>query len=287
MSKYLSALFVIALLASPVFGQDPPDSAGADGGLFGGAVGLFGDAGAGSNRGGQAEAPDRLMKLREMLAKANTPLSKDQEKNLNKVLDKEIAGMSEAFQARFGQPPSAFIAARMGAGMGQGRGPGARANGSTQRNPAGPGGNSGGNAGGFRGPRPEFAAIAAANNPVIAEIRRMNDELLAKAAATLKPEQQVVITKYQNDQIRQRGGLDALKVTMNEAGAPLTSEQLPQIQTLYDELNQLQLQLLRESQGQPDLEKFKQLELGTMSKIAKLLNESQRKALLSSMGKAK
>ena len=120
---------------------------------------------------------------------------------------------------------------------------------------------------------------------MVAEIRRMNEELLAKVTASLKPEQQTVLKKFENDQIRARGGLEALKLTMNEAGAPLTAEQLPPIQALYDEQNQARIQMLREAQGQPDPTKLNQLELGTMTKVIRLLSPEQRKALQDSMSK--
>jgi len=74
---------------------------------------------------------------------------------------------------------------------------------------------------------------------------------------------------------------------MEEAGAPLTAEQEPQIQTFYVEDAQQRVQLLREFQGQPDPAKMAELERTTMAKVARLLNPAQRKALLDSRAKSR
>ena len=286
--KRLSWLFSILLLASPVFAQDGGGGDfGGGGDVFGGDGGLFGGGGnAGGGNRGQAQAPDRLATMKDMMLKANTPITKDQEKALNTLLDREIKAMSEAFTAKFGQEPGAAVAAPrgqqgqgqfqgrgQGAGQGRGQAPGGAGAGGPQRG-AGRGGAAGAG-----------AAPPIADNPMVAEIRRMNEELLGKVTASLKPEQQAVIRKFQNDQIRARGGIDALKLTMEEAGAPLTPDQIPQIQALYVEENQARIQLLRESQGQPDSAALSQLQLGTMTKVTRLLTPDQRKALLASMAK--
>ena len=323
--RRLSWLLATLLIACPVFAQD--DGGGGD--IFGGGGDIFGGGGGGGgNAGGgrgQAAAPDRLVTLRDMMAKANAPLSKDQEKALNTLLDKEIKSMSDAFVAKFGVEPGAAAGARGGqAGQAQGRGGQGRGgqgaqggqvppNGAQGQGRQGQGqapgqGQAGGQAqgrggqagqlgqggqagGGFRGAAGAGAPAALAGllpeTPQAAEIRRMNEELLAKVTASLQPPQQAVIKKYQNDQIRARGGLDALKLTMDDAGASLTAEQVPQIQALYDEQNQTRIQLIRESQGQPDPTKVSALELTTLTKVIRLLNPEQRKALQDSMTKAK
>ena len=135
--------------------------------------------------------------------------------------------------------------------------------------------------GGFRG------RGDAANNPLNAELRRINDDLVAKINAVLKPDQQIALKKFQNDQIKAAGGFAALKLVMEEAGAPLTAEQEPQIQTFYVEDAQQRVQLLREFQGQPDPAKMAELERTTMAKVARLLNPAQRKALLDSRTKSR
>src|SRR5687768_4724867 len=111
--KRLSWLFVMALLVTPVFGQY--DSGGGDGGLGdGGSLFGGGDGGGGSRGGGQAATVDRLVTLRDMLVKANAPLTKDQEKALNTLLDKEIKTMSEALRAQFPEEANASAAGQPG-----------------------------------------------------------------------------------------------------------------------------------------------------------------------------
>src|SRR5262245_8105081 len=120
--KRLSWVFLILFTACPVFAQDNDGGGGDDGGFFGGdGGGLFGGGGGGNAGGGNRgqAAPDRLMTLKDMLAKANVPLSRDQERALNTLLDKEIETMSAAFKAKFGQEPSAVVPQR---GQFQGRG---------------------------------------------------------------------------------------------------------------------------------------------------------------------
>src|SRR6266850_3520085 len=115
------------------------------------------------------------------------------------------------------------------------------------------------------------------------EIIRLNDELLGKmsAAPGLSPGQQAFIQKLYKDQVKSRGGLDAIKLTLQDAGAPFTAEQIVQIQPLFDEQNRARLQLLKDSQGQPpDKTKIDQLQRDTLGKVLKLLNPAQRAALL-------
>ena len=96
------------------------------------------------------------------------------------------------------------------------------------------------------------------NSPMNVELRKINDDLVAKIA---------------------------LKVVMAEAGAALTPEQETQILGVYAEDAQLHAQLLRESQGRPDPAKVADLDRTTMTKVARLLNPAQRKALLDSRAK--
>jgi len=115
------------------------------------------------------------------------------------------------------------------------------------------------------------------------EIIRLNDELLGKVSAApgLSPEQQAFIKKLYKDQVKSRGGLDAIKLTLQDAGAPFTAKQIVQIQPLFDEQNRARLQLLKDSQGQPpDKTKIDQLQRDTLGKVLKLLNPAQRAALL-------
>jgi murein DD-endopeptidase MepM/ murein hydrolase activator NlpD len=117
------------------------------------------------------------------------------------------------------------------------------------------------------------------------EIRKLNDDLMAKIADVLKPEQQAAFKKFQNDETKKAGGFGALKIVMQEAGAPLTVEQEPQIQGFYSEDAQQRQQILRESQGHPDPAKLADLQKATMAKVVKVLTPAQRKALLDSRTK--
>jgi hypothetical protein len=114
------------------------------------------------------------------------------------------------------------------------------------------------------------------------EIRKLNDDLIARISAVLKPDQQAAFNKFQNDEIKKGGGFAALKIVMEEAGAPLTSEQEPQIQGFYNEDAQQRAVLLRESQGKPDPAKLADLQKATMAKVVRVLTPAQRKALLDS-----
>lgn len=130
--------------------------------------------------------------------------------------------------------------------------------------------------------------------PMGETMRRMNEDFQAKVNPLLTPPQQEAWKKFQNDQIIQRGGYEALKLTLDQAGAPITPEQEPQIQALYQEMNQQRGEMFRGMQGQgpPSPErraemesKMKELETSTLAKVAKLLNPAQRKALIESRKK--
>lgn len=124
-----------------------------------------------------------------------------------------------------------------------------------------------------------------ANGPAASEIRKLNDDLMLKISEVLKPDQQAAFKKFQDDEIKKAGGFGALKIVMEEAGAPLTAEQEPQIQGFYNDDAQQRAQLLRESQGHPDPAKLADLQKATMAKVVKVLTPAQRKALLDSRTK--
>jgi hypothetical protein len=91
------------------------------------------------------------------------------------------------------------------------------------------------------------------------EIIRLNDQLLGKMASvsSLSQEQQAFMRKLYRDQVKSRGGFEAIKLTLEDAGAPFSSEQIAEIQPL-----------LKESQG-PE----------ALAKIVRLLTPPQRAAL--------
>jgi len=115
------------------------------------------------------------------------------------------------------------------------------------------------------------------------EIIRLNDQLLGKMAAVsgLSPEQQAFVKKLHRDQVKSRGGFDAIKLTLEDASVPFSAEQAAQIQPLFDEQNQARLQLVKQSQGQPpDQGKIDQLQRETLAKVIKRLTAAQRAALV-------
>ncbi len=138
---------------------------------------------------------------------------------------------------------------------------------------------------GGRGGAPPGSIAALANGPSAPELKKINDDLMTKITAALKPDQQAAFKKFLNDEIKKGGGFAALKIVMEEAGAPLTAEQEPQIQGLYTEDAQQRQRLAREAQGRPDLAKIAELERTTMGKVVRLLSPAQRKALLDSRAK--
>jgi len=198
----------------------------------------------------RVDAVNPMEQVKAFLAKANITISADQEKTLRPSVEaaiKQLQDISERFAAERG--------ARGGGerrGRGEGRGGG-------------------------------LAALA--NGPAAQELKKVNDDLMAKITRVLKPDQQAAFKKFQNDEIKKAGGFAALKVVMEEAGAPLTAEQEPQIRALYTEDAQQRVQLFRESQGRPDPARVADLERTTMGKVARLLTPAQRKALLDSRTK--
>ncbi len=115
------------------------------------------------------------------------------------------------------------------------------------------------------------------------EIIRLNDQLLGKIAAAtmLTPPQQALIKKIFKDQIKSHGGFEAIKMTMDDAGASFTPEQVAQIQPLYDEKERAKIQLAKDAAGQPvEKAKLDQLDRETNLKVLKLLSPPQRTALL-------
>jgi hypothetical protein len=327
---WIFAIGMIASLATPVFAQD--DDFG--GGLFSFDPGFDNPNAGGAargNRGGDrggaaAPAPDRLVRLRDMMQKANAPLSKDDETKLNTLLDAEMPPIQlkilklldenglvdELYRGQGqGQGQGGFAGGQGRGGFqrggqgGQGGQDGAQAGGQ-----AGQGGGfnrGGGNRGGGdgagqrgafgggqgRGGRNGGNALARIvqndpEGPVATELTKMNDELIGKVVAALQPPQQAVLKKYQNDQIRNRGGFDALKLNMEDAGAPLTPEQIGPIQALYDEQKKAKADLAKESApAKPEQAKVTAMETQTMTKVLRVLNAAQKKALVEAMAKSK
>jgi hypothetical protein len=247
-------LATVLLGAAPLFAQDDAPAGGFAGG--GGGTQVF----------TRVDNVNPMDQVKAFLTKANITLTSDQEKTLRPSVEAAIKQLQEISDR--------FAAQRGGRG---GRGQGAP-----------DGERRGGGAGGERRGRGEAGGTglaALSNGPAAQELKKMNDDLMAKITEVLKPDQQAAFKKFQNNEIKKAGGFGALKVVMEEAGAPLTAEQEPQVQAFYNEDAQQRAQLFREAQGRPDPAKVAELERTTMGKVAKLLTAAQRKALLDSRTK--
>jgi hypothetical protein len=254
--KQLIWIFAILLVATPVFAQDE-----GGGGL---PSSLFGGGDFANNRGEQPKPMDAVKKF---FAQANVTISGDQEKAIKPVVEAAFKQVQDTVE-KYNTPPT-------GAAGGE-RGVRGQAGGERR------GGGGGGLDGGQRRGRGGNGFSGPANPQLTAELQKINDEILPKITALLKPDQQAAFKKWQNDQIKKAGGFAALKITMEEAGAPLTAAQEPQILTLYTEDAQQHRQLQREGQGTADPAKVAELEKTTLAKVVRLLTPEQRKALLDS-----
>jgi len=254
----------VLLIAAPAFAQEE-----------GGGPAFAG--GGGNQVFTRVDAVNPMEQVKTFLqTKANITLSGDQEKTLRPVVEaalQQIRDISDRAAAQRG--------AQGGPGAGRGGGGERRGRGGD----AGPGDAAGRGGRGGRGDAGPGSIAALANGPAAQELKKINDDLMVKITAALKPDQQAAFKKYLNDETKKAGGFAALKVTMEEAGAPLTAEQEPQIQAFYTEDAQQRVQLQREAQGRPDPAKIADLEKATMAKVAKVLTPAQRKALLDSRTK--
>jgi hypothetical protein len=260
MKRSFFALAVL-LIATPIFAQDE----GGGGGAFAG--------GGGNQVFTRIDAVNPMEPVKAFLqSKANITLSADQEKTLRPQVEaafQQIRDLSERAAAQRGG----------GAGGGDRRGGGGFNGGG-----AGGGGERRGGRGRGAGADPNSLA-ALQSGPAAEELKKINDDLMGKITAALKPDQQAAFKKYLNGEIKKAGGLGALKVTMEEAGAPFTPEQETQLQGFYNDDAQQRAQLRRESQGAPDPAKLADIDKATMTKVVKILTPAQRKALTDSRAK--
>ena len=287
--KRLLGLLAFILIASHAYAQE------VDFGAFGDAGALLAPSapaapaarGAAPGRGAvPTVAPlDRLVRLREALSKAEAPLNKEQETALNMLLDTEIPAMRRTLQTHGQQ----MLAAREPSAS-AGTAPPAPATTAPPPQTAAPSAAPNG------APNPALlaAALAARGAPpssrvpaeildaLEVEMRQMNDALFSKIASSsaLNAMQQFVLNKMARDQVRSRGGFDALRISMEDAGAPFTADQLPQVQALFEDQKKARAALAKESQGTPDAAKLKQLDRDTLTKVVGLLIPTQRTALL-------
>ena len=107
-----------------------------------------------------------------------------------------------------------------------------------------------------------------------------------KIRDVLTAEQIEIWDNYRNEQIRLRGGYPALRLMLEEVGAPLSSEQAELLQAEFREYNQQRRQLRGEGE-QVDPAKLQELEGPHLSKVIQLLDAEQRRALIQSRRKAR
>ena len=115
---------------------------------------------------------------------------------------------------------------------------------------------------------------------------RFGGAMQEKIRGVLTAEQIVVWDNYRNEQIRRRGGFPALRLMLEEVGAPLTTVQQELLQSEFREYNQQRRQLRGEAE-QADPAKLQELEGQHLSKVIKLLDAEQRRALIQSRRKAR
>jgi hypothetical protein len=256
--RYRTYSLALLLLASPLFAQDEGGGGGLPSSLFGG----------GDITGPRGEQANPMDAVKKFFAQAKITFSSDQEKAIKPIVESAFKQVQDTVERLNSQPGAA------------GERGGFRGQGGERRGGGGfdPGQRRG--RGGFGGER------GFGDNPQLrAELQKINDDVLPKIVAVFKPDQQIAFKKWQNDEIKKGGGFAALKVIMEEAGAPLTAEQEPQIRSFYVEDNQQRTRLLRENQGTADPAKIADLERSTLAKVVKLLTPDQRKALLDSRQK--
>jgi hypothetical protein len=258
MKKLFFALAVL-LIATPIFAQDE----GGGGGAFAG--------GGGNQVFTRIDAVNPMEPVKAFLqSKVNITLSADQEKALRPQVEaafQQIRDLSASNTAQRGQ-------GGQGGQAGDRRGGGGFNGGGDRRGGRG------------RGAAADPNSLAALQNgPAAEQLKKINDDLMGKITAALTPDQQTAFKKYLNGEIKKQGGLGALKVTMEEAGAPFTPEQQTQLEGFYNEDAQQRTQLRRESQGNPDPAKLADIDKATMTKVVKILTPAQRKALADSRAK--
>jgi hypothetical protein len=286
MNRVLTLLALLLLLSVAAYAQD------VDFGAFGDPGSLLTPVapaarGTAPARGGATPAPppDRLVRLRDALTKAEAPLTREQETELNKLLDTEIPAMRRTLQTHGQQlmaerqanaPPAAATPAAPP--------PSPPAAPSPQAPPAGGTPNAALLAAALaaRGAPPSSRVPAEVLDALEVEMRQMNDALFGKVASSpaLNDTQQSVLTKMARTQIRSRGGFDALRITLEDANAPLTEEQVPKVKAVFEEQKTARAAFVKQSQGTPDPATLKQLERDALTKVVGLLVPAQRTALL-------
>ena len=113
-------------------------------------------------------------------------------------------------------------------------------------------------------------------------VRQANREYTIKSNEVFTTEQRAELRRYRTEQIMMRGGFPALRLTLENAQTPLTSEQEKQAQTVYVDFNRQVAQLARGSNGIPDRADLDRLESEALGRVVRLLTPEQRRALAAS-----
>lgn len=199
--------------------------------------------------------PDNVKAIKNTLAKAKISLSRDQENALKPFIEEAVKAMEEL---------NATMAAARGGRGGMGSGTPRREAGAGMRGQGGP-------------------PMTMVNPEYTAKMRELNDAFEAKMKTVLRPDQAAAWDAYRKEEIKRAGGLEALKMILADAKTPLSPEQERQIGPLYTELFRARTMLTRQSQGNPDAAKLKELESNNALQVMKFLGPAQKKALLDSM----
>ena len=207
------------------------------------------DPAAATGRG--ATPVDFLADIRLWLARAKAaPLDQKQVKPLNKIYDNEVKAMAKSFEKQFGVSLDSALAAQAPA----------------------------------RGRR--GATASRTGTPEAVEIRRLSAQLVDKVIAGLRIDQQAALRRYQSEEIRVTR-LNQLTENMTLAGAPLSPEQKPEIESLFARESHLRTLIIVEAKGKPHQGKVAALEMQTTQRVAKLLAPAQKTALVAAMSRSK
>jgi hypothetical protein len=184
-----------------------------------------------------------LAEIRNSLITAGAPPSEaKQESSLKKAYEKEWKSQAKAFEKRYGVTLESAWAGQTAA---RGR----------------------------RGASPS-RAIATRT----AELQKISDQLKNKMIAALRIDQQSALRRYQSEQLRVTR-LDAMLESMTSAGLQLAPEQKREIESLYIRESRLRTLIIVEAKGAPHQTRVAQLELETVGRVEKVLNEAQKMAL--------
>ena len=207
-----------------------------------------------AQRGENFRRRNPMEQVQNMLTEAGVPLSEQQQEALQAILQEQRRAFMESREQ--------FRQRRREGGQESGE----------ERGREG-GGNRGRDSGGER-----RGAFGRGGGP--------GEAMQDKIRSVLTAEQIAVWDNYRNDQIRRRGGYPALRLMLEEIGVPLTAVQQEQLQAEFRDYNQQRRLLRREGEqvSPPELEK---LESRHLSKVIRVLDAEQRRALIQSRRKAR